>query len=93
MACCVGFVFCSPFTIGTSETCIWRKLFFPARLRSERMASMKGPLSMSPTVPPSSMMQTSGCSLVPSTGMRETRSIQSWMASVTCGTTCTVRPR
>lgn len=40
-----------------------------------------------------SMMQTSGSWSDSSTGMRATRSTQSWMASVTCGMTCTVLPR
>lgn len=38
-------------------------------------------------VPPNSMTQTSAGPSFPSTGTSATRSIQSWMASVMCGTT------
>lgn len=38
-------------------------------------------------------MQTSGSSLEPSTGMTDTRWIQSLIESVTWGTICTVLPR
>lgn len=44
------------------------------------------------TVPPSSMMQTSGRPSRPSTAVCATRSIQSWMASVMWGTTCRGAP-
>lgn len=49
--------------------------------------------SMSPTVPPTSMRHTSAGSPLPSTGTWATRSIHSWIASVTCGMICTVLPR
>mmetsp|Transcript_10287 Transcript_10287/g.38139 ORF Transcript_10287/g.38139 Transcript_10287/m.38139 type:complete len:353 (+) Transcript_10287:527-1585(+) len=94
--CCVGFVFCSPPsapTTGTSETCTKQKLCVPTRHCSCRTASMKGIDSISPTVPPSSMMQTSGCPSCPSTGIFATRSIHSWISSVTCGITWTVFPK
>mmetsp|Transcript_1626 Transcript_1626/g.4201 ORF Transcript_1626/g.4201 Transcript_1626/m.4201 type:complete len:344 (+) Transcript_1626:407-1438(+) len=93
--CCVGLVFCSPTTprMGTRLTCTLRKLASPTRNWNWRSASTNGMDSMSPTVPPSSMTQTSGTPSWPSTGMCATRSIQSWMASVMCGTTCTVLPR
>lgn len=73
------------------------------------MASINGADSISPTVPPSltkisfqikdivkrhtSIMHTSGSSPVLSAGILDTRSIQSWIAVVTCGTICTVFPR
>ena len=50
-------------------------------------ASTKAMPSMSPMVPPSSMMQTSGFFSSELTGIAETRSTQLWMASVMCGTT------
>ena len=45
-------------------------------------ASTKAMPSMSPMVPPSSMMQTSGFFSSELTGIAETRSTQLWMASV-----------
>ena len=99
---CVGLVFCSPCISGTSETCIRAKLSCPTRNWNCRIASMKGADSMSPTVPPSwrhlryfhsrkaiartSTIQRSGSSPELSTGIFETRSIQSWIAFVTWGT-------
>lgn len=50
-------------------------------------ASTKGIPSMSPMVPPSSMMHTSGSAWSPSTGRCATVSTHSWIASVMCGTT------
>ena len=93
--CCVGFVFCSPTapTTGTSETWMRQKFSDPTRHWNWRSASMNGIDSMSPTVPPSSMMHTSGGSGWPSTEICATRSIHSWISSVTCGITCTVLPR
>ena len=93
--CWVGLVFCSPTTpsTGTSDTCTLQKLVGPTLNWNWRRASTKGMDSMSPTVPPSSMTQTSGGPGRPSTGTWATRSIQSWMASVMWGTTCTVLPR
>jgi len=93
--CCVGLVFCSPTTprIGMSDTCTEQKLVAPTRNWNWRRASTNGADSMSPTVPPSSMTHTSGGPGRPSTGTAATRSIQSWIASVTWGTTCTVLPR
>mmetsp|Transcript_29679 Transcript_29679/g.75615 ORF Transcript_29679/g.75615 Transcript_29679/m.75615 type:complete len:231 (-) Transcript_29679:605-1297(-) len=60
--CCVGLVFCSPTTpmTGTSDTCTLHMLSEPTLNWNWRSASMKGMLSMSPTVPPSSMTHTSG---------------------------------
>mmetsp|Transcript_17645 Transcript_17645/g.30260 ORF Transcript_17645/g.30260 Transcript_17645/m.30260 type:complete len:261 (+) Transcript_17645:996-1778(+) len=93
--CCVGLVFCSPTTpiTGTNETCTLQRLSGPTRNWNWRSASMNGMDSMSPTVPPSSMTHTSGAPSWPSTGKFATRWIQSWMASVMCGTTCTVLPK
>merc|ERR1719245_905490 len=61
MECWVGFVFCSPDPMtGTSETWMWQMLSRPQRNTNCRRASRKRDDSMSPTVPPSSMTQTSG---------------------------------
>mmetsp|Transcript_55573 Transcript_55573/g.176451 ORF Transcript_55573/g.176451 Transcript_55573/m.176451 type:complete len:341 (-) Transcript_55573:447-1469(-) len=82
--CCVGFVFCSfdsPST-GTRDTWMRHMLSLPTRNWNWRSASTKGIDSMSPTVPPSSMMHTSGVPSLPSTAWWATRSIQSWIASV-----------
>lgn len=65
---------------------MFMKFLGPASWRSWVSASTKGMLSISPTVPPSSMIHTSGSSLDPSTGTLATRLIQSLMAFVTCGT-------
>mmetsp|Transcript_11492 Transcript_11492/g.39964 ORF Transcript_11492/g.39964 Transcript_11492/m.39964 type:complete len:276 (+) Transcript_11492:1467-2294(+) len=93
--CCVGLVFCSPTTpsTGTRLTCTMAMLPLPTLNWNWRTASTKGMDSMSPTVPPSSTTHTSGQPSRPSTGMCETRWIQSMMASVRWGTTCTVLPR
>mmetsp|Transcript_6492 Transcript_6492/g.19583 ORF Transcript_6492/g.19583 Transcript_6492/m.19583 type:complete len:226 (-) Transcript_6492:324-1001(-) len=93
--CCVGLVFCSPTTprTGTRLTCTVHTSWASCLNWNCLKASRKGPDSMSPTVPPSSMMHTSGVWPDPSTGMWATLSIQFWMASVRCGTTCTVLPR
>jgi len=48
---------------------------------------MNGADSISPTVPPSSIIQISGSSLLSSTGFLATLSIQFWIALVMCGTT------
>ena len=91
--CCVGLVFCSPTTpsTGTRLTCTTHMFFGPTRNWNWRSASTKGMLSMSPTVPPSSMTHTVGMRVLPSTGTWLTRSIHSWISSVTCGTTCATR--
>lgn len=70
-----------------------QKFSRPTRNWNWRSASRKTELSMSPTVPPTSTRHTSGDSWLPSTGSCATRSIQFWISSVTCGTTCTVLPR
>ena len=60
--CWVGLVFCSPDAPmnGTSETCTKNTLLRPSSWRTWRADSMNGCDSMSPTVPPISVMITSG---------------------------------
>mmetsp|Transcript_128515 Transcript_128515/g.333152 ORF Transcript_128515/g.333152 Transcript_128515/m.333152 type:complete len:285 (-) Transcript_128515:671-1525(-) len=90
--CCVGLVFW-PLMSGTYEQ--WTH----ARERSSKLnlswrsASMNGMDSISPTVPPSSIMQICGRSVLPSTGTCAARSIHSTIAPVMCGITCTVLPK
>ena len=59
----------------------------PTWLRNWRIASRNGRLSMSPTVPPISVMTTSTSSDCATRWMRRL------ISSVTCGITCTVDPR
>ena len=60
--CWVGLVFCSPDAPmnGTSETCTKNTFLRPSSWRTWRADSMNGCDSMSPTVPPISVMMTSG---------------------------------
>mmetsp|Transcript_88811 Transcript_88811/g.250588 ORF Transcript_88811/g.250588 Transcript_88811/m.250588 type:complete len:286 (-) Transcript_88811:618-1475(-) len=90
--CCVGFVFC-PLMSGMYEQ--WHHANeLSGRLNLNCLsASMKGMDSMSPTVPPSSIMQIWGRRVLPSTGTRAARSSHSMIAPVTCGMTCTVFPK
>ena len=85
--CCVGFVFSSPAVAmyGTSVTWMLSAFCGPASIFIWRMASRNGSDSMSPAVPPISMMATS----TPSVASR-TRAL---ISSVMCGITCTVAPR
>ncbi len=85
--CWVGLVFSSPAVAmkGTSVTCTLTAFSAPASSLSWRMASRNGSDSMSPTVPPISMMAMSAPA-VPSR-MRDL------ISSVMCGITCTVAPR
>ena len=87
--CCVGLVLSSPTTpiIGTSVTWMYSTLSRPTSLRNWRMASRNGRLSMSPTVPPTSVMSTSASV---SLARRCTRLL---ISLVMCGMTCTVPPR
>ena len=64
--CCVGLVFCSPDAPmnGTSETCTKKTFARPSSWRICRADSMNGCDSMSPTVPPISVMITSGCGVL-----------------------------
>ena len=89
--CCVGLVFCSPDAPmnGTSETCTKNTFLRPSSWRTWRADSMNGWLSMSPTVPPISVMITSGCGV----GRLACRRIRRLISSVMCGMTCTVSPR
>ncbi len=87
--CWVGLVLSSPVaaSAGSSVTWTYRTLARPTSLRIWRMASRNGSDSMSPTVPPTSTMTTSGS---PS---RATRPIRSLISLVMCGMTWTVPPR
>ena len=91
--CWVGLVLSSPAAgrKGISDTCTKATLARPMSARTCRAASRKGWDSMSPTVPPISVMITSGAlpSLSGSAWARITRLI----SSVMCGMTCTVSPR
>jgi len=86
--CCVGLVFTSPAALmnGTSVTCT-NSTSFRCSSFSCLMASRNGSDSMSPTVPPISTMCTSACVV------SESEWIRRLISSVTCGITCTVRPR
>ena len=86
--CWVGLVFSSwegPMK-GTRETCTKNTLSRPRSWRTCRAASRKGCDSMSPTVPPISVMTTS-------TSSPAWERIDSLIASVMWGITCTVSPR
>ena len=85
--CCVGLVLSSPAAAmyGTSVRCTLTTFCVPCSMRSWRNASMNGKDSMSPTVPPTSTINTS----LPSAQRR----MFSLIASVMCGMTCTVPPR
>ena len=87
--CWVGLVLSSPVaaSAGSSVTWTYSTLARPTSLRIWRMASRNGSDSMSPTVPPTSTMTTSGS---PS---RATRPIRSLISLVMCGMTWTVPPR
>ena len=92
--CWVGLVFCSPDApmYGTSETWTKNTLVRPSSWRTWRADSMNGWLSMSPTVPPISVMITSGTG-PPSAGGCACSRIRRLISSVMCGMTCTVSPR
>lgn len=77
----------SQLTWGTRETWTQQKLSVLTRNWNWRKASTKGMPSMSPMVPPSSMMQTSGSFPSSVTGILATFSTHSWIASVIWGTT------
>ncbi len=87
--CCVGFVLISPADVmyGTSVTWMAMALVRPSMNINWRMASRNGRLSMSPTVPPTSVMTTSYSPLSPIFWNRRL------ISSVMCGMTCTVAPR
>ena len=89
MDCCDGFVFSSPAALmnGTSVTCMTMALPGPTSWMNCRMASRNGSPSMSPVVPPISVMTMSqACSVL---SLRS----RALISSVTCGMTCTVLPR
>ena len=88
--CWVGLVFCSPEAPmnGTSDTCTKNTFLRPSSWRTWRADSMNGCDSMSPTVPPISVMITSGF------GVSDACSrMRRLISSVMCGMTCTVSPR
>ncbi|SHX78619.1 Uncharacterised protein [Mycobacteroides abscessus subsp. abscessus] len=91
--CCVGLVLSSPdgFRYGTSETCRKKTLSRPTSWRICRAASRNGCDSMSPTVPPISVMTMSGrCPFSLGSAIARMRLL---ISSVICGITCTVSPR
>ena len=59
--CCVGFVFISSedFKYGTSVKCINKAFFLPISFANCLIASTKGKLSISPTIPPISQITNS----------------------------------
>ncbi len=85
--CCVGFVFISPAVLMKGTRVRWMKRVFslPRSFLSWRIASRKGRLSMSPTVPP---ISTITMSIVSSTSR-----IIDFISSVIWGITWTVPPR
>ena len=87
--CCVGLVFSSPVTsmYGTRVQWMYITLSRPTWFRNWRIASRNGRLSMSPTVPPISVITTS------TSDDWATRWMRRLISSVTCGITCTVEPR
>ena len=89
MLCCVGFVFNSPAALmyGTRVTCRLITFCVPTSRMNCRMASRNGSPSMSPVVPPISVMTTSALLST------ETSRMRVLISSVTCGITCTVLPR
>ena len=86
--CCVGLVLISPEArrYGSKVRCMKRTFSRPFSSPNCRMASKKGRLSMSPTVPPISLMTTS-------TSSEAIFSMLALISLVMCGTTCTVDPR
>ena len=87
--CCVGFDLCSPelFRYGTSVTWMNRQFSFPCSSDTCLIASRNGWLSISPTVPPISVIITSALLVLPTLYMN------SLISLVMCGITCTVLPR
>ena len=87
--CCVGFDLCSsdPLRKGTSVTWMNRLFSLPTSREICLTASMKGWDSISPMVPPISVMTTSALVFLP------TLYTNSLISLVTCGMTCTVDPR
>ena len=87
--CCVGFVFSSPAwpMYGTSVRWMNMHRRRPTSTGNWRIASRNGSDSMSPTVPPISVITTS-TSLASAISV-----IRCLISSVMCGTTWTVAPR
>ena len=87
--CCVGLVFSSPAwpMYGTSVRWMYMQLRRPTSTGNCRIASRNGSDSMSPTVPPISVMTTSTSLVSPMSRIR------CLISSVMCGTTWTVAPR
>ena len=91
--CWVGLVFSSPEGArnGTSDTCRKKQFSRPTSWRTWRAASRNGSDSMSPTVPPTSVITTSG--RLPSASGSAMAMIRRLISSVMCGMTWTVSPR
>ena len=87
--CCVGFDLNSPDACrnGTSVTWTNRQLLRPTSQENWRMASRNGWLSISPIVPPISVMSTSALLVFAPARMN------ALISFVTCGMICTVCPR
>ena len=87
--CCVGFVFSSPAASMNGTSVTWRYMTFsaPTSRRNWRIASRNGSDSMSPTVPPISLMTTSVGDA------RRSRRMRDLISFVMCGMTWTVAPR
>ncbi len=87
--CCVGLVFSSPAwpMYGTSVRCTYMTLRRPTSTGNWRIASRNGSDSMSPTVPPISVMTTS------TSCVSAIRRMRCLISSVMWGTTWTVAPR
>ncbi|VVC71820.1 Uncharacterised protein [uncultured archaeon] len=88
VACCVGFVFCSPTaeSVGTKVSCM--NITLPGLSRdSSLMASMKYAFSRSPAVPPTSTSTTSESYSFP------TFLTHFLISPVRWGTICTSTPR
>ena len=86
--CCVGLVFSSPdgTMYGSSETCRKKHRSRPISCRICRIASRNGSDSMSPTVPPTSVITT----CTPGPPIPRMRAL---ISLVMCGITWTVSPR
>ena len=91
--CWVGLVLSSPdgAMYGTSEQCRKKQFSRPTSWRTWRAASRKGSDSISPTVPPISVITTSG--RCPSASGSAIARMRLLISSVMCGMTWTVSPR
>ena len=92
--CCVGLVFSSPaaFRKGTYVRCT-QTASLPNSHFNCLIASKNGALSMSPIVPPISVMIKSGAPDGALSSMVARCLMRCFISSVICGTTCIVCPR